>query len=272
MTTEPATEPTAATRSPSAEERLAHWHVAGYDRAVALTERFASMVRGLDAAQLEAPVPDLDWTARDVVAHVASVYRRYTLDHRRAPTPREVDTANAADIEALAADLGDDVGAMLDDMAAQLAFLGTVLDSIPPDQPFPFHGGREITMAGGWGNMVGELLAHGDDVARAAGVTWTVDAADLEPTWCYASPVLGGWLTDAGRAATDRWRLDLGLPGGPIEMRFTGGDLVVGDPGVAPPDHVVVGDGAEVMLAVPYGRRRITDPALAELATRFVPL
>ncbi len=62
------------------------------------------------------------------------------------------------------------------------------------------------------------------------------------------------------------------MPGGPVEMRFTGGDLVVGDPGDEAPDHVVVGDAAAVMLTVPYGRRPATDPDLAELATRFVPL
>jgi len=262
------------TEAPTGDEAavLAYWHRAGYEAAVAATDRFAATVRRLDDAQLRTLVPGLSWTALEVVAHVASVYQRYTVNRRRAATPAEVAEHNAEDLLALGATSCDDASALVEDMVVQLATFAGVIDHVEPDRRFPFHGGQEVTLAGGWGNLLGELLAHGDDIARATGSRWTLDAADLEPVWRFGAPILGGWLTDAGRQATDRWRLDYGFSTGPVLLTFTGGGFEVGLDDGAPVEHTIAADPVETTLAVPYGRRRITDPTLALLADRFVSL
>jgi hypothetical protein len=168
-------------------------------------------------------------------------------------------------------ELGD-LDARLADMRAQIDSLEPVIDALDPHLALPFHGGRTVTLAGGWGNLLGELLAHGDDIARATGVPWTMDAPDLEVLWRCTTPALGGWLSDAGRAATDAWRVDLGFASGPVTVRFTGGDVAIDD---VAPDAVAADlrlDAIEGTLAVPYGRRPITDPTTRAFATRFVAL
>lgn len=248
--------------------RLVHWHREGFERGTANTERFVALVSGLDADQLASPVPGLDWRAIDVVAHVASVYRRFTVNRRRASDFREVAQHNADDI----AEIGTDADALTADMLAQLELMGSVVDQIDPSHLFEFHAGQPITMAGGWGNMIGELLAHGDDIARATGATWTVDAGDLEPFWRYTSQVMPGWFTEAAKTATDRWELDLGFASGPVRLRFTGGGLARDEPGPWNPDHVVAGDPVAITLAVPYRRRDSDSPEVLALGRRIEPL
>lgn len=245
------------------------WHREGHERAVAATDRFAAYVRTIGADRLTAPVPGMSWTAADVVAHVHAVYRRYTLDRRRAATPREVDAQNEADLHD---GVAGDLDARLSDMRAQLVSLAPAIDRVDPHQAFPFHGGRTITLAGGWGNLLGELLAHGDDIARATGAAWQIDAADLEVLWRCTTPVLGGWLSDAGRAATDTWRIDLGFASGPVMFRFRGGDLAIDDVAADAPALDLRLDPIAGTLAVPYGRRPLEGAAMQQFAARFVAL
>lgn len=152
------------------------------------------------------PGPQSDWRVAEVVAHLASVWRRYTTDRARAGDAAALATQNAEGVAAM----GTDVDARLLDMSLQLELLGPVVEHVPPATTFPFHAGQVITMAGGWGNALSELLVHGDDIARAAGVAWTVDGADLEPFWRYTMRVAGsavaGW-----EVASARWDVDLGF-------------------------------------------------------------
>lgn len=235
---------------------LAHWHTYGFERAVLHTDRFCALARSLRPDQLALPVDGLDWRVIDVVAHVTAVYRRYTVNPRRATDRFDVARHNAEDL----ADLDLDVDALTDDMVSQLETLGGFIEHVDPTREFPFHAEQPITMAGGWGNMLGELLAHGDDIARTVGLEWTMDGADLEPLWRYSTKVLGGWLNDAGRREHSVWELDLGFASGPVRIRFTGGGVAVDEDDDAPVDHHITGDAFETALVVPY-RRRASDDA-----------
>ena len=241
-------------------------HVEGLELVRVHTKRFVAVVNDLDAQQLAAPAPSSSWTVGDVVAHVQSVFLRYTVDRQRAATPAEVATSNARDIETL----GVDAPAAVVSIEEQLAFLDTVVALIEPTQEFPFHAGQPITMAGGWGNLLGELLAHGDDIARAVGTTFTIPSADLEIMWRFASPVLRGWVRSP-QQPPDSWVLH--FPFGAIQFVFDADGLTVspGDSG-GHGHHIAVADAAELALAFPYRRRAITDPVLAALADRFVSL
>lgn len=246
---------------------LEHWHREGLVRARAVAQRFAELARSLSEDELAASVPGMDWTARDVVAHVANVAHRYTVDRRRAPDRPGVAVQNADDLAGSPADMG----VLLAGLAADLDLMALAPDALAPEALLPFHAGQLTTLAGAWGNLLGELLAHGDDIARATGRSFTVDGADLEPMWRFASPLLAGWLTPAGLAARDVVALDLGFAGGPVHLAFTGGGLVV-DGAAGPVAHRYEGDAAQAALAVPYRRRPVADPALAVLAARFEPV
>lgn len=247
------------------DERLTYWHRHGFDRAVATTDRFVEMVRLLGPDQLTTRVPGMDWSVVEVVAHVASVYRRYTVNPRRAADREQVAVQNADDL----LEFGTDVQALTNDMVEQLASLEGAMDLVEPGHDFEFHAGQPITLAGGWGNMIGELLAHGDDIARATGVDWTVDGADLEPVWRFTARALPGWFSDRGRAAKDVVALDLGFDSGPVHLRFTGGGIAIDEPDSRAADHTITGDAVETTLVAPYRRRTTTDPELEAFAARF---
>lgn len=247
---------------------LEHWHRYGWERTTAVAADFVAFVASHDADQLDRPVPDMDWRAIDVVAHVASVFRRYTVNPERAVDAADVARQNAADID----EMDESVGTMLDDITAHVALMEAAIAMVEPAHEFPFHAGQPITLAGGWGNAIGELLAHGDDISRATGEPWTVDGADLEPLWRFSTKVLPGWLTPEGQAVTETWELRFGFASGPVRLRFDHGAVLVDAevPG-GEPDHVIEGEATATTLAVPYQRRPADDPAVARFASYLLP-
>lgn len=256
---------TAAARSTMT---LADAHLAGLDLVRHHTRRFGSYVTSLDEPALRAGVPGGDWTVAQTIAHLRAVYLRYTTDTRRADSPAGVGRQNAADDLTLTR---ADVAAAAATMAEQLEFLAGVVPHIPPDRRFPFHAGQQITMAGGWGNLIGELLAHGDDIARATSTTFAIPSADTEILWRFTAPVLQGWLRPEAAAGTDTW--ELRFPFGPITVRFDAGSLLWDAPRHDHPDEVVeIEDAASFALAFPYGRRTTKDARVRELAGRFARL
>jgi hypothetical protein len=244
---------------------LAEAHIRGFELVQQHTERFAGYVRGLDEGSLGTQVPGSEWTVGETVAHVQSVYLRYTTDLRRAETPGGVAALNAEDI----ARLGVDVAAAAATIADQVALLAGLVPHIEADRTFPFHAGRQTTLAGGWGNLLGELLAHGDDIARATGTVFAIPSADTEVLWRFAAPLLEGWLRPEAVEVDDTWLLR--FPFGPIGVRFDHGRMSWGAE-VESPDVVVdIDDAAEWALRFPY-RRRDPDPVTARLLDRFYPL
>lgn len=229
------------------------------------TDRFLTYLGSLDGDATAAPVPGSAWTVGQVVAHVQSLFLRYTVDRRRVGDRTELAARNADDVEAL----GVDVESAIESIRAQLDLLRAIGPSVDPGAPHPFQAGQTITAAGGWGNLLGELLAHGDDLARATGTPFGIPSADLEVLWRFTAPVLQAWLRAEAADHRDRWRLE--FPFGPIDVTFDGGRLRWGDhEHDGRPDHVLeIDDAAEFALRFPYRRRPITDAPTALLAARF---
>lgn len=244
---------------------LAQAHSLGLELVDHHTRRFLEFVSELTAAELSQPVPDTDWTAGQTVSHVHSVFERYTTDLRRADSPAGVAVQNAEDIERLGVDIAASTAAITD----HLDFLKLVAPDIEPNRRFPFHSGQQTTMAGGWGNLIGELLAHGDDIARATGKEFRIPSADTEILWRFTAPLLQGWLRTT--TAHDSWLLR--FPFGPIGVTFDGPTLRWGDATAATADHdVTVADAADFALVFPYRRRPAPDAATTELLERFEQL
>jgi uncharacterized protein (TIGR03083 family) len=243
---------------------LAEAHVVGFELAREHTQRFLAYVTSLDDAAVAAKVPGSDWTVGETVAHIQSVVRRYTVDRRRVDARSEMAARNAEDV----AELGVDVHAAAASIREQLDLLAGAVPHVAPDQQFPFHGGQTITMAGGWGNLLGELLAHGDDIARATGRPFTIPSGDLEILWRFTGQVLERWMRVEAAAHRDTWALR--LPFGTIDVEFDHGALRWDVHHPTRADHIIeISDAAEFALTFPYRRRPITDPTTALLATRF---
>jgi uncharacterized protein (TIGR03083 family) len=239
------------------------WHTHGAARAAFYTDRLIDFVESLDPEELAAGVPDMPWTAIDVYAHVVTVWRRYTVNPQRAADWRGVARENAADL----GQIGRDVPALSRELREHMQRMLTYPDLVPADAQLPFHAGQTLTLAGSWGNALNELLIHGDDISRATGRDWEFDPADTEPFWRYTSSALPGFMSDHGRDAQDRWLLDFGFASGPVHLRFDRGRVTVDEPG--PPDYTVSGDPAAITLAMPWHRRKTTDPAVVEFNSRF---
>lgn len=244
---------------------LADAHVSGLTLVGIHTMRFGDYVCGLDPAAVDARIPGSEWTVGQTIGHLRAVYLRYTSDGRRAASPVEVAVQNAADELALRP---ADVAAAVETMQQQVEALRNIVPHVPPDRTFPFHAGQEITMAGGWGNLIGELLAHGDDIARATGTTFEIPSPDTEILWRFAAPVLRGWVRPEAAGFTDTW--ELRFPFGPIQLHFDAGQLTWNASPAQPPDHVIeIPDAAAFALVFPYRRRPPVDAATRALTERF---
>jgi uncharacterized protein (TIGR03083 family) len=240
-------------------------HRAGFDLVRRHTTTLLDHLRRLGPEELDQPVPGLAWNVGEVVTHLQSVAERYMINLERAASPGEVRRLNAADVERIGVDVDRSIRSIED----QITRLGEIVEHVPADQTFPFHAGRQVTLAGGWGNWLGELLAHGDDLARATGRPFEIPGNDLEILWRHTTSVMGGWLRWDARDLEETW--DLHFPFGTVRWVIDHGVVHVddGEPGHGDRHEITVADPAAFTLAFPYRRRLITDPDTALLATRF---
>jgi hypothetical protein len=132
------------------------------------------------SAEPTATRPGLDWTVQEVVAHVLAVALRYrsfieTGDFRRARTPRDLDRLNQEEMEALLAPIPDLVAALKDLEPMMDAWF----DDMPVDFTGEFHCGATVSGLVAQINWLGELVFHGDDIARSIGAPWQVAERDM---------------------------------------------------------------------------------------------
>ncbi len=242
------------------------WHAAGYAAVRRAAEAFLVVASSLDGSLAQATVPGQEWTGRDVLAHVVSVCRRYLISRERASSAEDLARLNAEelrDVSGSIADLCAEVRDLVDRMAA-------LPGQLPAGMPLRFHAGAALPLAGGWGNLVGEFLAHGHDLHALGAPRPGCSGADLEPLWRCTLSALGPWLTPVGRQAHERWILELGFSSGPVVLNLAGGRVSVDSRGTGS-ERIVAGDAVDVTLAAIYHRRpsRPVPVAAHELASRI---
>ena len=217
------------------------------DRELAAYHRVAGLFRSVDPAL---PVGDGSWTARDVLAHLCNVARRYTSAPRLGETVREVDAINAEELAALE---GLPIDELLGKFERAFARYREVWGEIGPEHMWPFHGGGQLPTASLRTNWLGEMLVHGYDVATAAGVAWEIGDADAADLLAFLREVIPAY----------------GLAGRPLAVAVAGSGaepwvLVIdeegaraGEPGTVP-DATVHGPGGVLVL---FLYQRIDLPA-----------
>jgi uncharacterized protein (TIGR03083 family) len=132
------------------------------------------------SADPHARVSPAHWTVHEIVAHVLSVAHRYktfieTGDFRRATDPAHLNRLNQEEMEAAMAPIPELVKAL----QALDPVMDDWFDNLTDDFTAEFHFGVEISPIVAQINWLGELVLHGEDIARAIGVPWQISERDM---------------------------------------------------------------------------------------------
>lgn len=230
-----------------------------WDRVHQAHRRFAAL---LSVTPPRTEVAGSDWTAGEVAGHVLTVLRRYTrrdLDSSEglSPDPNGVAGINAVALEDLEL---TNVAEVLDCVWRELADLERILPrSTDLNRRYPFHSGQQVDAAGWLGNLIGEFLVHGHDVARARGKAWKIGSRNaalalnvvIQAAPGYVSPDAPGDLRLEVRTPETRpWVIDL-ADGEAVSRAATG-----------EPVDVRLFARTEPLLLNLYGRRGIVRTTL----------
>mgnify|MGYP001309698782 CR=1 FL=1 len=158
-------------------------------------DRFVTLATGAPDPALPVPA-NPGWTVRDVAAHLVTVTVRYA----DGPEGRGVWTKTPGDLPALNHDqvaaLGTaTVGELAGRLRRELTAVRGQIQGYGSDMPsFGFHGGERVRADTALGILLGELVVHGWDVARALRRPWPIDPGHAALIFEGLNPVLPGWV------------------------------------------------------------------------------
>ena len=258
-----------------------HW-----DAVSSMAERVAGLIRSVP----DPGVPALgSWDAGQLAAHMTHVFEldRDLLDE--VPSP-------LADLAELAHFTGARVG---DESVCDLAALATRVEAaaaaflaraagMDGSEPRMWLGGAKVTSSTLACHIVSESMVHGLDLARAAGLRWSVEKSDallaFEGFICPMYQALGRpeFAVDQRRAAGLRACYDVRVRGGSrIFLVFADGGLTIEPPSRRRVDcHISIDPRALMLLSwhraglagpilkgqvVPWGRKPWLAPRLPGL-------
>ncbi len=202
----------------------------------------------------DAPVPRSKWTVAETAIHLVAGTRVYLGCARGEPSP----VADLAALPELNARLFREfptrdpvaLAALLDAAAAD--YLATTA-AMAGDEPMPWHMGYPLPLAAMTGLLVGELLLHGYDIARAVRRPWRIEPAHAR----CAIAGLAGALPLAVDPVASRGldvRYELAVRGGPrFVCHFRDGALHVEPSGAAQVDCRLAVEPVPYLL-IAYGR------------------
>lgn len=190
------------------------------------------------------------WAVRDIAAHLATVVVRYADGPKDrgtwTSTPLELPALNHDQMQALGAMTVGDLTAILRQelatLQAQIRGYGSRLPS------FRFHGGEPVRADIALGLLLGELVVHGYDVARALRQPWPIDQGHAALIIEGLNPILPGWVRPE-RIQGFTASFELRLRGQATHLwAFRDGRLQVNPPQPGVIDVHVSGDPAALLL------------------------
>lgn len=140
-------------------------------------QRFCRLARSADP---DARRPGLEWTVQQVVAHVLSLAHRYEAitegrDVRRAGRARDLDEIYRDELNRVMAPLPE----LVDQLEAFLPVLDRAFDKMPTDARYEYQCNAMCSGLVLQVIWLGELVLHGEDIARAIGVSWDISERDM---------------------------------------------------------------------------------------------
>ncbi|MBT8240581.1 MAG: maleylpyruvate isomerase family mycothiol-dependent enzyme [Acidimicrobiia bacterium] len=219
-------------------------------------ERLAGQVEELlrFTPDTSVPVPGLEWTAGETGAHLVTVtswFSDYAAGRRTPPgTTREISILNARRIAEFTDRDGSRLASHLHD-AVQNFLTDTAEHS--GDDPFPWFDEYTIDVADGTCILLGELIVHGLDLARAVGRPWPIDPDDARLAIAGTRSLLPLYV-DRENARGVRASYEIRVKGSPsVFLRFADGEVGVTPAEVEPVDCRITADPVAYLL-FSYGR------------------
>lgn len=235
--------------------------------------QFVQLLRALDSDDGAKPVPGLTWTAAETAVHMLTIVRRGTDDMRRSDTMPGLAVLNeqcVAEVETR------DVHVVADLIEHELGRLLRGLERMDgataAELPFPLHAGVTANVPSALSYMLFDFLAHGLDVARAAGRDWTIDPAPAALVLHASVPLLEPWVkASALSGPTQRVAVSFPGDGDALVVEVGGGRYRAQNEARADAGDVEEIDSVEAFLAV-AGRAPAQSPAVERLAALFEPI
>ena len=215
----------------------------------AATTRLADLIRPLP--DLEQPIPESEWTARQAVAHLVTGLDLYTEIATGTPSPVAVSTpaAYAQEARRRIADVPETDPAklayLLDDASDRFrsSVTGTAGDTV-----VTWHAGLELDLASLTGLMLGEVVLHGYDVAVATRRPWPLVPEEVALVLGTYGPLMG-LTVDADRTEGLTVAIGFELRGiASFVVRFDDGRFSVSPPGSGPLDGTLSADPTAFLL------------------------
>ncbi len=158
-------------------------------------DRFVTLVTGAPDPTVRVPTASA-WTVRDVAAHLVTVTVRYADGPQGrgtwTSTPLDLPALNHDQIAALGiVGVGELAAKLHQELTALRAQIQGYGNNIPS---FRFHGGEQVRADIALGILLGELVVHGWDVARALRRPWSIDPGHAALIIQGLNPILPGWV------------------------------------------------------------------------------
>jgi uncharacterized protein (TIGR03083 family) len=223
-------------------------------------ERTAGLLRAVHRP--DAPVPGLAWTVSQTAAHMAAELRDYAAftrgeqDPGAALAPGGKETAAqrnaAANTAQLARFTERDLSRLASMMVPAADDFAAAAGRCRPGDRILASNGLYMTVPTMTAALLGELLIHGLDIARAAKIPWPISRADALHVIAGVMAMVPDYL-DRRRAAGRHVSYELRLRGGPrYHITIDDGTAAVTGPGPRA-DCWISADPAAFLL-VGYGR------------------
>lgn len=201
------------------------------------------------------------WSVAETANHVAHCYPAFieAFLGNLTVAPEEVDAQNAAQ---LAADTERDLDVLADRLENGMREYLAVAGSVDEEDLVDFFTGMLVPASGVTATLLGEVLVHGYDIARAEKLPWLIEPEHAILTLQSLGPVMVHFVDEAAAADLEAG-FEIKLRGGtPSYWYFSKGELHVEASPVEPVDCHISADPVTFML-MSYNRIGPTMPALS---------